>query len=162
MFNFHVWVWFSFSVNNYAPEFTQYTYEVSINSLENDDITLFRPEVIDKDRIDTCGDNNEQSCPCADLFFSIKNENDGHFTINPEDGSISLSKGSTLQNGQDYRLDLSVRNVLDKGDTKTGKAIVILRTDKDWWADPINSLGEPRHNGYSHHIVKRATVSVIS
>ncbi|XP_063395828.1 uncharacterized protein LOC134680633 [Mytilus trossulus] len=146
-------------VNNYAPEFTQYTYEVSINSLENDDITLFRPEVIDKDRIDTCGDNNEQNCPCADLFFSIKNENDGLFTINPEDGSISLSKGSTLQNGQDYRLDLSVRNVLDRGDTKTGKAIVILRTNKDWWADPINSLGEPRNNGYSHHIVKRATTA---
>lgn len=115
--------------------------------------------MIDKDRIDTCGDNNEQSCPCADLFFSIKNANDGLFTINPEDGSISISKGSTLQNGQDYRLDLSVRNVLDTSDTKTGQAIVILRTDKDWWADPINSLGEPRNNGYLHHIVKRGVVS---
>ena len=148
-----------FSVNNYAPEFTQDIYEVKVRTLESDGGIIFQPEVIDKDEIETCKSNG--NCPCAEHYFSIQKGNEeALFTIDPNDGSITLNKGSTLTDGKDYMIEITVRDKSGNENGASGKAVVVFKADLYGWSiDPVNSLEEQENNGYSHHIVKRAAVS---
>lgn len=134
---------------------------MNVKTLESDGTILFQPEVIDKDETKTCN-GDVSNCPCAEHYFSIKGGNeDTLFTINPTDGSISLTKGSSLLEGHEYMIELSVRNKIVQKDDKDGKAIVLFRANRaGWYMDPINSLIEQENDGYSHHIVKRVAPAV--
>nr|KAG5686353.1 hypothetical protein BaRGS_008367 [Batillaria attramentaria] len=139
------------------PTFQQKKQEVVLSPYDFDGTPVYTAKADDMDGTYACA--SQGVCPCAQIHYSILSGNDDlHFRIDPETGSVTVSKESIPYGGEVHNLVIEAKNPgADDSDVMELKVVVPSWDEAVGGRHYLDQFGE----GYMqapqpHHIHKRA------